>query len=261
MPWFPWRRRADARSQPLPAAWAAILERNVPYHRALPAAQRAELERLTQAFVARKNFEGAGGLAMTDEIRVTIAAQACLLLLGRETRLYPELQSVIVYPEAYVAPDLVEWPEGTVSESLEERTGESWGQGAVVLSWDEVLESARDPHDGYNVVFHEFAHQLDEETGDANGIPVLPDEEMIAEWARVFTREYETLVRRVERGGRTVLDEYAAESPAEFFAVVSEYFFELPGELRARHAELYRLLQAYYRQDPGAPGEAPGSAP
>jgi len=247
-------RRSRGRKAPLPfsAAWIAILKRNVPYSRSLSSAERAELQRLTQDFIAQKNFEGAGRLEMTDEIRVTIAAQACLLLLGRETRLYPELQSVIVYPEAYVAPDLTEWPEGTVSEGLEERAGESWSQGAVVLSWDEVLESGRDPGDGYNVVLHEFAHQLDEETGDANGIPVLPEDSMIAEWARVFTRQYEALVRRVERGRRAFLDEYAAESPAEFFAVVTEYFFEVPGGLRARHPDLYRLLQAYYGQDPAA---------
>lgn len=246
------KRRARLMKTPLPPERIAIVERNVPYYRALPPEDREELLGLVQIFLAEKNFEGCDGLEITDEIRLTIAAQACILLLHRKTDIFPLLQSVLVYPHTFVAPLRERGPGGVVIEDFEERDGESWDIGALILSWDDVLESVADPHDGYNVVFHEFAHQLDDEAGIADGAPSLPERSMYADWARVLGAEYDALAEAVRRHRPTLLDEYGAENPAEFFAVVTETFFELSGDLKAEHPELYELLSRFYRQDPAA---------
>jgi Mlc titration factor MtfA (ptsG expression regulator) len=246
------RRRARLMKTPLPPGQLAIVERTVPYYRLLPEADREELRGLVQILLAEKKFEGCDGLLITDEIRLTIAAQACMLLLHRKTDIFPLLQSVLVYPRAFVAPLKERGPGGVVIEDFEERDGESWDIGALVLSWEDVLESAADIHDGYNVVFHEFAHQLDDESGIADGAPPLPERSMYADWSRVLGAEYDALVEAVRRHRPTLLDEYGAESPAEFFAVATETFFELPHELKADHPELYEQLALCYRQDPAA---------
>jgi len=250
--WLTRQRRKRLAERPIPPEWLPIVEGSVPYYRLLTADERRELLGLTQIFVFEKQFEGVGGLEMTDAVRVAIASQACLLLLNRETDVYPALRSVIVYPEEYVAPVVDHHEDGTVSEGDDVRSGESWGRGAVVLSWDDVVFAASDEADGENIVLHEFAHQLDEETGDSDGLPALPDPTMHADWARVLGHEYETLVASVEGGREVFLDDYAAESPAEFFAVATEFFFEIPVGLRAEHPDLYEQLTLYYRQDPAA---------
>jgi Mlc titration factor MtfA (ptsG expression regulator) len=245
-------RRKRLMGTPLPPGWLAIVERNAPYYRELPHGGQRELQGLTQIFLAEKGFEGCNGLEITDEIRVTIAAQACMLLLHRKTDIYPLLQSVLVYPDTFVAPVKMHEPGGIVIEDEEEREGESWERGSLILSWKEVLESVADPHDGYNVVFHEFAHQLDDEWGVADGAPSLPRKSMYKEWARVFKAEYDALVEADDREEETFLDPYGAENPAEFFAVVTECFFEMPVELREHHPELYKQLRLFYEQDPAA---------
>jgi Mlc titration factor MtfA (ptsG expression regulator) len=246
------KRRERLMKTALPPALLAIVERNVPYYRALPPEDREELRGLIQIFLAEKKFEGCDGLEITDEIRLTIAAQACILLLHRKTDFYPLLQSILVYPHAFVAPLKKSGPGGIVTEDLEELEGESWNTGALILSWDDVLKDVADMHDGYNVVFHEFAHQLDDESGIADGAPPLPKRSMYADWARVLGAEYDALVEAAERHRPTLLDEYGAESPAEFFAVATETFFELGGELKAAHPELYEQLSLFYAQDPAA---------
>ncbi len=246
------RRRTRLMKTPLPPAQLAIVERNVPYYRALAPEDREELRGLVQIFLAEKNFEGCDGLEITDEIRLTIAAQACILLLHRKTDIYPLLQSVLVYPHTFVAPLKERGPGGVVIEDFEERDGESWDIGALILSWDDVMESVADPRDGYNVVFHEFAHQLDDEAGIADGAPPLPERSMYDDWARVLGAEYDALAEAVRRHRPTLLDEYGAESPAEFFAVATETFFELPRDLKAAHPALYEQLSRFYRQDPAA---------
>jgi Mlc titration factor MtfA (ptsG expression regulator) len=234
--------------QPLPDAWHHIIERNVPYYRCLTPVERKELGGLVQVFIAEKYFEGCGGLQMSDEIKVTIAAQACMLLLGREHNFYPALRTVLVYPSAWFAPTMQR--EGwIVSEGEEWRSGESWDHGAIVLSWDDVLGGARDMHDGWNVVFHEFAHQLDAESGSTEGVPELPERAMYATWAKVLSREYEEFIFSLQTGGPTLLDAYGAKNPAEFFAVATEFFFERPVELRALHPRLYEQLRLFYRRD------------
>ncbi|MFH1864537.1 MAG: M90 family metallopeptidase [Candidatus Eisenbacteria bacterium] len=255
MSWFARRHRKKLLDSPIPERWREILARNVPCARSLSDDEKTALLRLTGVFLEEKSFEGAGGFEVTEEVRVTIAAQACLLLLGRSAdilvaRVFPALQSVIVYPSEFVARLEEYQPDGTVYDGPEERYGESWAQGAVVLSWDDVKAGASDPADGENVVLHEFAHQLDEETGESNGVPLLSSPEDYAEWARVMSREFEEFVEKIERNRRVLLDEYAAEDPAEFFAVATEFFFERPNALRTRHPDLYRQFRTFYQQDP-----------
>jgi len=244
------RRRRRLRSTPLSADSLRIIDRNVPYCRCLPPEERTELNGLIQVFLAEKPFEGAGGLVMTDEIRLTIAAQACILLLGREPHFYPGLDAIIVYPHAYVSRMARRNPDGTVSDAAQVRLGESWRQGALVLSWDDVVSGAGDIHDGHNVVFHEFAHQLDAEHGPADGVPPLETRSMYVAWARALGAEYEDLVKRLRRHAPTFLNPYAATNPAEFFAVATEFFFEKSQAMRAGHPELYEQLRTFYQQDP-----------
>ena len=249
---FKKRRRRRLKSQEFPGEWQRIVERNIPHCKRLPPERRRELEGLIQVFLDEKEFEGCGGLTITDEIRVTVAAQACLLLLGRETDIYPELRSILVYPSTYVSRYSVQQPDGTVLEEEEPNLGESWANGYVILSWDEVARDSARGDDGRNLVLHEFAHQLDGESGASDGAPLLPEPSMYADWARVLGGEYKILVEKAGRRRRTLLDKYGAESPAEFFAVATECFFERPVELRREHPELYAQLRSFYNQDPVA---------
>jgi MtfA peptidase len=237
-------------NQPLPDAWLEIVKRNVPYYRCLPNEKQQELQGLIQVFLAEKWFEGCGGLQVTDEIRLTIAAQACVLLLGRQTEFYPTLRSILVYPHSYVAHVVQPLPDGTILEGEQVRLGESWSFGNLVLSWDDVVQGASDIRDGHNVVFHEFAHQLDNESGAAEGAPLLPRRSMYIAWARVLGKEYRSLLENIEHHRATFIDEYGATNPAEFFAVVTEFFFEKPRQLKARHPDLYEQFRLFYQQDP-----------
>lgn len=246
------RRRERLRQRPLPDSWIANIERNVPYYRTLNASDRRELHGHIQVFLAEKRFEGCGGLELTDEIRVTIAAQACILLLHRDTDYYPSLRTILVYPDPYIARVARRLPGGIAIEGREVRLGESWVAGAIVLSWDDVLRGAADVHDGHNVVFHEFAHQLDAESGSANGAPDLPRRSMYIAWARVMKAEYAHLLDDLAHHRDTVLDGYGSTSPAEFFAVATECFFEKPLQLEKTHPALYDQLKLFYRQDPAA---------
>jgi Mlc titration factor MtfA (ptsG expression regulator) len=253
MPFKYWRRRR-LRSRPIPQAWRDILERKLPYYRCLPPEDRRELEGHIQVFLAEKYFEGCAGLKITDEIRVLIAAQACILLLHRDTDYYPGLRTVLVYPESYLAHDRAVGPAGVVTEGPVWRRGESWhtpgAGGPVVLSWRDVQASAADIHDGFNVVFHEFAHQLDGESGAVEGAPALERRSQYIAWARVLEREYRSLIDDLRNNRPTLLSAYGATSPAEFFAVLTEAFFERPRELKWRHPELYQQLASFYKQDP-----------
>jgi len=244
------RRRKRLFAQPLPQEWQTFLRRNLPYYRVLSSADREELHGHIQIFLAEKRFEGLGGLTMTDEIRVTIAAQACILLLHRKTDYYPSLVSILVYPSSFVVPIRERLPDGTVAEGVEARLGESWHRGEVVLSWDDVRHGAADIYDGLNVVFHEFAHQLDDEGGVHDGVPLLADRSHYLAWGRVFIKEYEKLLQAVAQRRRTLLHQYGATNPAEFFAVAVETFFEKPIQLKRRHPELYAQLAEYFQQDP-----------
>jgi MtfA peptidase len=246
------KRRERLMKTPLPPEWLSIVERNVPYYRVLPPEDRLELQGLIQVFLAEKHFEGCEGLKITDEIRLTIAAQACILLLKRKTDFYPSLMSILVYPHAYVAPMRRREPGGVVSEGVQALVGQTWDKGSLVLSWDDVVRGASDIRDGRNVVFHEFAHQLDNEAGLADGAPLLPRPSMYAAWARILGREYKALIDSIEHNRPTLIDSYAATNPAEFFAVATEFFFEKPVQLKERHPELYEELRIFYEQDPAS---------
>jgi MtfA peptidase len=250
------RRREQLRSEPFPDEWDAILRRNVPLYDRLDDADRAELQGHVRVFLAEKHFEGCGGLELTDEIRLTIAAQACLLLLHRETDIYRRLVTILVYPSAYVARSVQSLGGGLVLEGEQGRLGEAWGSGSgvVVLSWDDVRTGASDARDGHNVVLHEFAHQLDQEDGAADGAPILEHRSRYVTWARVLGAEYEELRRASSAGKRSVLDDYGATEPAEFFAVATECFFEKPAQMKRKHPALYDELKDYYHQDPAGPG-------
>ena len=251
--WFRRRRRAALRARPFPPEWHAIIEKNVPYAAQRSPADRDELAGLIQVFLAEKRFEGCGGLEITDEIRVTVAAQACVLLLHRQTDDYPAVSSILVYPTTYLVTGAHRMAGGLIAEGPEARLGESWERGVVVLAWDSVLSGASDLHDGHNVVFHEFAHQLDQESGGAgDGAPKLANRSLYAAWARVLGHDFDQLVRDTARHHRNLIDKYGASNPAEFFAVVTEVFFEKSRQLRSTHPELYGQLQSFYRQDPAA---------
>jgi Mlc titration factor MtfA (ptsG expression regulator) len=248
---FKSRRRARLRALSIPDDWRRIIERNVSIVQRLPPDDVQELYGHVQVFLAEKHFEGCGGLELTDEIRVTIAAQACLLLLHRDTDYYPRLTSILVYPSTYLVPGEHSLGAGVLEEGDEPLLGHTQSSlSAMVLAWDSSLGGARVIDDGENLVFHEFAHQLDFENGDVNGTPLLESNGQYASWARVLGAELDALRRASETGAPSVLDEYGAENPAEFFAVATEAFFERPVELRAKHAALYAELRAYYRQDP-----------
>jgi Mlc titration factor MtfA (ptsG expression regulator) len=253
--WLTGRRRDVLRRRPVPDGWPAIIEKNVPYVARLPPEDREELAGHIQVFLAEKHFEGCGGLEITDEIRVTIAAQACVLLLHRQTEYYPNLVSILVYPTTYLVPSGWRTADGLVADEPQARLGESWARDVIVLAWDSALAGAADIHDGHNVVLHEFAHQLDQEGGAGHGTPILPRRSMYVAWARVLGQEFDRLVRETERNHRTLIDSYGATNPAEFFAVVTETFFEKPRQLRSRHPALYRQLQQFYCQDPASLGE------
>ncbi len=246
------RRRAQFLAQPFPLPWLEILGRNVPLYQRLNADQRRRLEAKIKRFLLNLTFEGCGGLEIDDEIRVTIAAQACLLALGNDQPLFPRLRSILVYPSTYSSSGARVTEGGFVEDGRSSRLGESWNQGYVVLAWDAVLHGASDLGDGHNVVMHEFAHQLDQEDGVADGVPLFDHALRYGGWARILERDFEKLVARSSRSpsGETVLDAYGATNKAEFFAVATETFFEKPQALRRRYPELFELLQEFYGLDP-----------
>ncbi len=248
------RRRKKIASRPFPDAWLVLLKKNVPLYSRLPQADQEELRRYILVFMAEKRFEACGGLRMTDQIRITIAAHACILLLHRKTDYYPGLKTILVYPRAYVAANAHHFVGGTVLETDDVRLGESWHHGSVVLSWDDVRRSAGDVQDGQNVVFHEFAHQLDSSGARGDSTPVLQDRSSFIAWARALGEDFEKFQRDIEQDRAEVLDEYGATDPAEFFAVATESFFERPKDLQQRYPRLYEELKRFYQQDPATFG-------
>lgn len=248
--WAAWRRRmamrrAQVRQQSFPAAWRALLEDRVGLYRRLPPPLRKVLHAHMLEFLDGKHFEGCGGLAMTEEIRLTIASLACVPLLGRTGPVYPELSSILVYPAAFAAPNR----EGFEGEELEEfeLDGESWDIGAVVLAWDSIRREAPRKFHARNVVLHEFAHQLAREEGFADGSALM---EGRSGPSRALRHEFELLQQRSARGITGLIDEYAATDPAEFFAVLTEVFFGQPRRLHQRHRQIYEAFQAYYGVNP-----------
>lgn len=244
------RRRRRLREQPFPPAWRRILQRRVPLYRRLPPDLQQRLRQRVRVFVAEKAYIGCGGLAITDEVRVTIAAHACLLWLSRKSEGYPGLRQVLVYPGAFFVDRLTPGAGGVQQEQRQLLAGESWDRGQVILSWDDVLTGAGVADDGRNVALHEFAHQLDQEAGSANGAPRLPSRRRYDRWSQVLGAAFEALRQRSDEEASPLICAYAATSPAEFFAVVTEVFFEQPQRLAAEHPALYAEFARFYRLDP-----------
>ncbi|MGC6487746.1 MAG: zinc-dependent peptidase [Planctomycetota bacterium] len=242
-------RRARLLAEAFPDEWLPLLAR-LPFYLALDERGRARVRDDARVLIAEKNWEGCGGLELTDEIRVTIAAQASLLLLNIEHEYYRGVTSILVYPAAYrTMPS--RGADGVVREG-QANLGEAWRRGPVILSWDDARRGALDPADGHNLVFHEFAHKLDMLDGAADGTPPLADDDLLRRWVETMTAEFRALQGDAARGRAAVLDAYGATNPAEFFAVATECFFEKSGALQRRHPALYALLRDYYHQDPAA---------
>lgn len=244
-------RRNNLFLKPLPPDWIQILENNVSIYSLLPQNLRKELHGRINVFLDEKEFIGCAGLQISNEIRITIAGNACILLLKRDKRCFPRFTTILIYPDTYVSKEVKS--DGLVvvhEESV--RAGESWYRGPVVLSWADVMRGSLNNSDGHNVVLHEFAHKLDEENEIMNGLPVLRDSSHYAEWAEVLSKEFDSLLIRVGCGTNSVIDAYGAVSPSEFFAVATESFFEKPLQMKNKLPDLYQQFRRFYNLDPAA---------
>ncbi|MFH1331540.1 MAG: M90 family metallopeptidase [Actinomycetota bacterium] len=248
------RRRRKAREAPFPQGWRALLSNRVAHWCFLDDAERARLEDLIKVFLVDKEFEGAGGLKVAEDVKVTIAAQACLLLLGLDHDYYRDVHSIIVYPSTVMrrGSQASAVLAGAITEEPAALLGEARLHGPVVLVWDQALTQARYPGRGHNVVYHEFAHKIDMADGAVDGRPPQPDGPASRRLAEVLRREFSLLRERADQGRPTLLDAYGATNAAEFFAVATEGFFDLPVSLQQQHPELYAVLAEFYRQDPAA---------
>jgi len=254
--WLTERRRAHLLEQPFPAQWTAVLEKNLSIWRRLDDAARERLRDLTTVFIAEKRWEGCGGLTITDEVMVTIAAQACVLLLGRDHALYADVGSILVYPSTVIAPPrragVFEGGTRVVDEAGSALLGEAHSQGGpVILAWDDVLVGGRG-HGKHNVVFHEFAHKIDMLDGIIDGTPPLDDRAALHRWADVCSKEFAELRARALRGEESFLDDYGAKDEGEFFAVATEAYWCQPDQLKHHEPDLYAVLADFYRFEPAA---------
>lgn len=234
------KRLEEAAEVELDSVRRAKLQKNVPLLRRLSDEQIGRLQRMMLMFQAEKRWEACGGLgAVTQEMKDAISAQACLLVLENGLPVYPELRSILIYPAAYRARHR--------DQDSSTRLGESWDSGSVVLSWESVKNSQRNDEDGFNLVIHEFAHQLDQSGGPADGVPRLSDADDYGEWAEAFQTAYCSFCDQINRGESVEIDEYGATNEAEFFSVTSEFFFERPDLLFESFPDVHRLLQRFYR--------------
>lgn len=246
---FKERRRRRLREQPPPASWDALLREKCALYARLPAQDRPELLAHMQVFLNEKRFEGCKGLALTEEMPLIVAAQASLLLLHRTADYYPTVAAVLLYPGAFITKGYNHLGPGYWSEEERPADGMAWHHDYVILAWDAVLAGAQDRDRGRNVVLHEFAHHLDAEDGDFDGVPPLTRAQT-KEWAPIFEDAYERLCDDDESNRPIVFDRYGAESPAEFFSVVVETFFMRPKRLMDYAPEVYDQLAKYFRLSP-----------
>ncbi len=253
--WMRERRRRKWLARPFPALWEEVLSSNVAHYGALEAEEVSRLHGFIQVFVAEKNWEGCGGLELTDEIRVTISAQVGLLVLGLPHQYFRNVQSILIYPSTIRTPErrlqAFEIPRN-VAQAGVPILGEAQLRGPVLIVWDEAKRNARHPERGHDVVYHEFAHKLDMLDGAADGTPPLDSREALNRWVEVCGREFGELRDRVARNEATSLRAYGATNEAEFFAVATEQFFNRPAEMLREEPELYGILRDFYRQDTAA---------
>ena len=247
--WLKNRRRKAIAAAPFPEKWLRYLEANVGHYRSLSEVEQSRLRDLLRVLIAEKDWEGCGGVVLTDEIRVTIAAQACMLILALDLDYFSEISTILVYPHSFLVP-ATEQDGFLVTESEEPTLGEAHVRGPVILAWEDVLRTGRDPSDGENLVYHEFAHQLDFIGGGVDGTPPLSTSAEYRAWSEGMEEAFEFLRQETDAGRDTFLGAYAASDAGEFFAVATERFFDLPEEFAALHPKVYGLLKAFYRQDP-----------
>jgi Mlc titration factor MtfA (ptsG expression regulator) len=255
-PWYRARRRRLATAAGLSAQWRLALENNAPLRARLPPPLRARFDALVTTFATEKQYVGCNGLSVTEEMKVTIAAHACSLLLGRPNELYDGLRSILVYPTPFWVDEEVQDEDGLVTRRRHVLSGQSWDSSRIVVSWEDVVETIENPDSGYNVIVHECAHYFDAE----GAAPIVPhgdaagqvDGGLPGSWREALDAEYERLADEVDDGLDTFLDPYAAEDPAEFFAVACEEFIERPAELELAEPRVYALLRAFYGIDPAA---------
>jgi Mlc titration factor MtfA (ptsG expression regulator) len=253
--WSKKKARAALLAEPLSEDDRRIIAAQVPILQRVPADLREKLDGKINLFLEQVSFYGCDGLAVTDEMQLSIAAQACLLVVNTDTW-YDNLTTVLIYPNAFKSRQ--KRRSGyVVTEKEIIRTGESWDRGPVILSWAHSKQGAMNDHDGHNVVFHEFAHQIDDLSGGTNGVPVLAKGQSYAEWEKVFLTAYSDHVAAVEAGHRTVIDPSGAEGHEEFFAVSVEVFFERPLALQKAAPHVYEQLAALFNLDPATWGGVP----
>ncbi|QPJ62468.1 MAG: zinc-dependent peptidase [Candidatus Nitronauta litoralis] len=251
--WLRNTQRKKILSASFPEEWERCIQSNIQNYHHLNAEEKQRLRNLVQVFIAEKDWVGCNGLEMTDEIRVIIAAHACLLILALPNDYYRKVESIYVYPTTVLSPEnsigFFEVRTTPVSGPMP-ILGEAHRRGPVILVWDAVKRETRHPEHGHNVVYHEFAHKLDMLDDSADGTPPLATPEEYQRWVEVCSKEYLKLCDQVEQGRPTFLDSYAATNEAEFFAVATEYFFSKPETMKDHHPILYQVLQGFYRQDP-----------
>lgn len=246
--WSRRRRRKHLLASELSDHQRALIQKSVPLVRKLPPDLRRRLEGKIALFLDQIRFVGCNGLEVTEEMRLAIAAQACLLVANTDTW-YRNLYTILIYPDAFTSRRM-EQDGYVVTERRTARLGESWARGPVVLSWTDVEDGAADARDGHNVVFHEFAHQIDNLSGHTNAIPVLSKGQDFRDWEHAFVTAYDRHVRNVEHGRRTLFDAYGATSHVEFFAVAVEVFFEKPVALKRDEPDVYEQLSGLFSLDP-----------
>jgi Mlc titration factor MtfA (ptsG expression regulator) len=244
------QRRNKIKKRPFPPLWSAIIENNLPIYLHLSPDERRRLQGHIQVFLREKQFIGCQGLQVTEEMKLTIASVASLLLLNERGEYFPKLRSILIYPTVYFVNQTIAVSDYVVEERQDARLGESWTKDQLILSWQQVQQDTQNWQDGHNVVLHEFAHQLDQEDGKAEGVPILQQKSDYPVWARVMTAEYQQLCNDIQQNAITIIDSYGATNPAEFFAVATETFFEKPQQLSSHHPALYQLLQNYYQLNP-----------
>jgi len=242
-------RREELLSSPLPAEAVKTLQQNVALYSRMPDHLQQALQGCVNRFLYDKVFVGCNGFEVTDEVRLTVAGNACLLVLQREKKYFPGFETILIYPETFVSGQ-VEYDGLVETHHDSARAGESWHRGPVVLSWQDAQKGLRHERDGNNVILHEFAHKLDEETTIMDGLPVLRSPQEYRAWAEVLTEEYAAFLQRVERGDNDVIDEYGAVSAPEFFAVATESFFEKSHSMQRKLPALYQQFKGFYGLDP-----------
>ncbi|GEK09565.1 zinc-dependent peptidase [Pseudoalteromonas sp. McH1-7] len=245
---FRWQKKYQ--NQALSGSDKQVLLKYMPIYRNMTDADREQLEKHIVWFLGEKRVLGRDGLVVSRLMCLIIAADACLLVLKQAWPLYPNVKEVLLYPSSYYAPQTSRDGAGLVSFHQTVRQGESWPGGTLVLSWHDVLEGNRLPEDGHNLVFHEFAHQLDQQTGVTNGTPILPAKVSYQDWGRVLSKAYQHLKMQLSYNMPHAIHSYGATNEAEFFAVVTETFIEKPYELKQENPELYNLLKDYYQFEP-----------